>query len=66
METNGKLTQDGVTCLSYRNLNKMLRFCLLFAGVAFLEKLGTILRQKQPILRLKTSILSELHAPSYV
>jgi len=44
----------------------MLRFCLPFAGVAFLEKLDTILRQKQPILRLKMSILTELHASSYV
>ncbi len=44
----------------------MFRFCLLFVGVAFFEKLDTILKQKkQPILRLKMSILTELHVPSY-
>jgi hypothetical protein len=32
------------------------------AGVAILEKLDKILRQKQPILRLKMSLLVELHA----
>jgi len=31
----------------------MLKFCLLFAGVAFLEKLDTILRQKRAHFKSK-------------
>jgi len=31
----------------------MFRFCLLFAGVAFLEKLDTILRQKTAHFKVK-------------
>jgi len=44
----------------------MFRFCLLFAGVAFLEKkLETILRLKTAHFKAKKSILTELHVPSY-
>jgi len=42
----------------------MFKFCLLFEGVAFLEKLDTILRQKTAHFKAKMPILTELHAPS--
>jgi len=71
MLTNGKLTQDGVTCLSYRNLNKIIRASLCSGFACYLQgllswKIGHNLRQKTAHFKAKTSILTEFHAPSYV
>jgi len=39
MYTNGKLTQDGVTSLSYRNLNKIIRAGLCSGFACYLHRL---------------------------
>jgi len=65
MESNGKLTQDGVTSLSYRNLNKILRAALCSSFASFLQGLLSWKNWTQ-FKDKKQPILTELHTPSYI